>query len=328
MGLSQDRGTLSRRQEFFYAYDIRMGNPNGDPDENRPRRLPDGTYYVTDVRLKRFVRDYLKQQGQELLVDNVEGRANTLTGRVLNYLEATKRERVTGRELVNVLLDSFIDARLFGSSLAFKDEQGFKAEPQPKTLTGAVQINFGEVMHAAEEIMVSGTSVFASTEERSQGTFTSYAALRYGLIGFNGIANEHSARASRLSDADYAAFLTALWKGVRSAGNTRTKVGQVPRLLINIVYRPRSEFQFGDLLNSVRLQGEAEPQTWAGPRDYRFDLSPLQERLARFAGHVEVVQYCVDPTVRCSPAPAALFPRTEDLALDGPATVSAGATGH
>lgn len=318
--------TLSRRQEFFYAYDIRMGNPNGDPDENRPRRLPDGTYYVTDVRLKRYVRDYLKQQGHGLLVDNIEGRATTLTGRVLGHFEATKRDRVTGRALVDVLLDSFIDARLFGSSLAFKEEQGFKAEPQPKTLTGPVQINFGEVLHAAEEIMVGGTSVFASTEERAQGTFTSYAALRYGLIGFNGVANEHSARVSRLTDADYAAFLTALWKGVRSAGNTRTKVGQAPRLLLNIVYKPESEFQFGDLLNSVRMQGQGEPQTWVGPQDYRLDLSLLQTRLKRFAGNIDTVQYCVDPTLQCTPDPGELFSHTRNLDLDQPtaATIPSG----
>ena len=46
-----------------------MGNPNGDPDENRPRQLPDGTFYVTDVRLKRFARDYLKLRGDDILVD-------------------------------------------------------------------------------------------------------------------------------------------------------------------------------------------------------------------------------------------------------------------
>lgn len=315
MSTTQAPSTLSQRQEFFYAYDIRMGNPNGDPDENRPRRLPDGTYYVTDVRLKRYVRDYLKQQGQDILVDSIEGRASTLTRRVLHYLEAAKRDRVSGRELVDVLLDSFIDARLFGSSLPF-DKKSFKAEPQPKTLTGAVQINFGEVMHAAEEIMVAGTSVFASSEERTQGTFTSYAALRYALIGFNGVANEHSARISRLTDADYAAFLSALWKGVRSAGNTRTKVGQAPRLLVNIVYRPGSEFQFGDLLNSVRLHGEGEPQTWAGPQDYHLDLSQLQQRLAQFSDNIDAVQYCVDPTLQCTPAPAELFQDATNLAID------------
>lgn len=316
MSTTQAPSTLSQRQEFFYAYDIRMGNPNGDPDENRPRRLPDGTYYVTDVRLKRYVRDYLKQQGREILVDNIEGRASTLTGRVLQYLDAAKRDRVSGRELVDVLLDTFVDARLFGSSLAFKEEQGFKAEPQPKTLTGAVQINFGEVMHAAEEIMVAGTSVFASSEERTQGTFTSYAALRYALIGFNGVANEHSARISRLTDDDYTAFLAALWKGVRGAGNTRTKVGQAPRLLINIVYRPGSEFQFGDLLNSVRLQGAGEPQTWAGPQDYHLDLSRLQQRVAQFKDNIDAIQYCVDPTLQCTPVPAEIFHNVTNLALD------------
>ena len=53
--MNQHSNTLSGRREFLFLYDIKMGNPNGDPDENRPRVLPDGTHYVTDVRLKRFV---------------------------------------------------------------------------------------------------------------------------------------------------------------------------------------------------------------------------------------------------------------------------------
>src|SRR5438128_925705 len=76
-----DQPTLTSRREFVFLYDIKMGNPNGDPDENRPRVLPDKTHYVTDVRLKRFVRDYLKMQGQEILVDTIEGKTTNLTGR-------------------------------------------------------------------------------------------------------------------------------------------------------------------------------------------------------------------------------------------------------
>ncbi len=56
--MSEANDTLSSRREFLFLYDIKMGNPNGDPDENRPRVLPDGTHYVTDVRLKRFARLY------------------------------------------------------------------------------------------------------------------------------------------------------------------------------------------------------------------------------------------------------------------------------
>src|SRR5438067_713039 len=77
---------LSRRREFLFLYDIRMGNPNGDPDENRPRRLPDGTFYVTDVRLKRFVRDWLKTQGHSILVDRPEDAATNLTSRIQHFL--------------------------------------------------------------------------------------------------------------------------------------------------------------------------------------------------------------------------------------------------
>src|SRR5215218_8949631 len=118
--------TLTSRREFFFCYDFRMGNPNGDPDENRPRILPDGTYYVTDVRLKRFVRDYLKSQGHDILVDNVEGRTTNLTGRVGAYLKEKGQPEANGRDLVDIILKSFVDARMFGSTLAFKrgEEEG------------------------------------------------------------------------------------------------------------------------------------------------------------------------------------------------------------
>jgi CRISPR-associated protein Csh2 len=88
METTEDRRTLTSRREFLFCYDFRMGNPNGDPDENRPRILPDGTYYVTDVRLKRYVRDYLKSQGRDILVDSIEGKTTNLTGRVGAYLQA------------------------------------------------------------------------------------------------------------------------------------------------------------------------------------------------------------------------------------------------
>src|SRR5271167_1742905 len=98
-----DKLTLSSRREFLFLYDIKMGNPNGDPDENRPRVLPDKTHYVTDVRLKRFVRDYLKCQGQEILVDTIEGKTTNLTGRVAAHLKANNLKLCEGAELVDIL---------------------------------------------------------------------------------------------------------------------------------------------------------------------------------------------------------------------------------
>ncbi len=303
--------TLSSRREFLFCYDIRMGNPNGDPDENRPRILPDGTYYVTDVRLKRFIRDHLKTQGHDILVDNIEGRTTNLTGRVGYYLTQKEQPQADGTDLVKIILESFVDARMFGSTLAFKkgDEKEAAVKPRewkpdPKTLTGATQIGQGEVLHQAQEVDIRGTSIFGSAEEKRQGTFTENVVLRYGLIGFGGVANEHSAKKSLLTDGDYDELLGAAWRGVRSAGNTRTKAGQVPRLLVNIVYKPGSEFQFGRLLDYVKLEAPDAPdgpkpqEAWSGPLDYVVDLSLLRDRLERYAHHIERVEYDRSPDLQ------------------------------
>lgn len=300
--MKEDVSTLSGRREFLFLYDVKMGNPNGDPDENRPRVLPDGTHYVTDVRLKRFVRDFLKSRGEKILVDSIEGRTTNLTGRVVHYLRTHNMDKTQGKELFNILLDAFIDARLFGSSLAFKvekikdekgEEQTWELKPEPKTLTGPVQINMGEVLHQAEEVDIHGTSIFASGEEKTQGTFTTYFGLRYALIGFSGVANEHSAKISRLSDDDYDLFLKALWHGVRTAGNTRTKVGQIPHLLLSIEYKADEEFQFGRLHDYVKLKAidDKPEKTWASPTEYQVNLSTLIERLNGQKDRIEKIRY-------------------------------------
>jgi CRISPR-associated protein Csh2 len=310
---------------MLFCYDIKMGNPNGDPDENRPRVLPDKTHYVTDVRLKRFVRDYLKSQGNEILVDTIEGKTTNLTGRVAAHLEANKRAKCEGSELVNILLTSFIDARLFGSSFAFKKQDGWEPKAEPKTLTGAVQFGMGEVKHKAQEVDINGTSIFGSDEDKTQGTFTTYYGLRYALIAFYGIANEHNAKKSRMTDADYDTLLHAMWYGVRSAANTRTKRGQVPRLLVSVVYKPGEEFQFGNLIDYVTLTARnAKPEhEWSSPADYTLDVSTLVERLKAQAARIARVEYCASPDVLLSPNLAeakGIGAAVKNLDLDNPKT--------
>ena len=226
-----------------------------------------------------------------------------------------KLKAEAGRLVVSIILKSFIDARLFGSSLAFKD---WDIEPRPKTLTGAVQINMGEVLHQALEVDIAGTSTFASKEENRQGTFTTYHALRYGLIGFNGVANEHSARLSQLTDADYERFLGALWRSVSGAptANTRSKMGQVPRLLVDIAYKPGSEFQFGCLINYAKVvpRDKAESAI-ASPDDYVIDLGRLADRLTHPC--VQRVRCALHPDIRCEPGTLPWEPWDLDRIAEG-----------
>jgi CRISPR-associated protein Csh2 len=53
--------TIKNNSEILYIYDARMCNPNGDPDdENKPRMdYNRDRNLVSDVRLKRYIRDYL-----------------------------------------------------------------------------------------------------------------------------------------------------------------------------------------------------------------------------------------------------------------------------
>ena len=64
---------IKNRSEILFLYDIQNANPNGDPnDENKPRMDEEtGRNLVTDVRLKRTIRDYINQKGNDIFVREV-----------------------------------------------------------------------------------------------------------------------------------------------------------------------------------------------------------------------------------------------------------------
>lgn len=63
--------TISNSSDFLFLYEAIQCNPNGDIDqENKPRMDHDNKInLVSDVRVKRYVRDYLKTLGTEIFVD-------------------------------------------------------------------------------------------------------------------------------------------------------------------------------------------------------------------------------------------------------------------
>lgn len=315
--------SIKNRNEFLFVYDIKNGNPNGDPDENRPR-IDEVTKhcYVTDVRLKRFVRDYFIQQenGEKtVLVTKLGTKTVNLTDRVKDRLKDINKTKIEGEELMKTLKELFIDLRLFGSPLAFKgapEEWG-----ETSKITGPIQINFGETLNKVEEITFHGTSIFrskgeAEDSEQKQGTFTTYYGIPYGLIAFHGIANENAAKTTGLSEADLTKFKVALWKGVRetSSANTRTKREQQPRLLINIVYKERikvkengkdeevpTEYHIGSLEEKIKLTPNKDVAEEINIRkigDYSLDFTKLITAIKRVEDKIERIECCQSPEFR------------------------------
>lgn len=67
--------TIDNRYDFVMIFDVENGNPNGDPDAgNAPRVDAETGYgYITDVCLKRKIRNYIElampdKEGYNILV--------------------------------------------------------------------------------------------------------------------------------------------------------------------------------------------------------------------------------------------------------------------
>jgi len=134
---------LENRYELVFIYDVKFANPNGEPTENNELRIYQNKAFVTDVRLKRIIRDYLENQGYEIFVIesmDKEGKVKDVKGRLSETLNV-KSEKDIKPEHIQKLKERFIDIRLFGSAIKMK-------------LTGAVQFNFGESMHEVEQVKI------------------------------------------------------------------------------------------------------------------------------------------------------------------------------
>lgn len=224
---------ISNRAELLFLYDVKDANPNGDPlDENKPRIDEEtGINIVTDVRLKRTIRDYLHDfKGQEIFIREVRKEDGKLK---------TKEDRLDDLKIESpeTLLEKCIDIRLFGATTAIKK----------KTIifTGPVQFKFGKSMHRVLLKFIKGTTVMPSKEAKGQGTFTEEYILPYSLINFYGIINENAAKETKLTDEDVKLLLDAIWNGTKNL-ISRSKAGQLPRLLLKVNYNEYN-YHIGDL---------------------------------------------------------------------------------
>jgi CRISPR-associated protein Csh2 len=81
--------TINHNSDFLFLYEAIQCNPNGDIDqENKPRMDYDNKInLVSDVRIKRYIRDYLKTTGAEIFVDMVGENKVSPTTRLENIVK-------------------------------------------------------------------------------------------------------------------------------------------------------------------------------------------------------------------------------------------------
>ncbi|MBZ5495733.1 MAG: type I-B CRISPR-associated protein Cas7/Csh2 [Acidobacteriia bacterium] len=239
---------ITTRTEILFVYDIADANPNGDPnDENRPRMdLEAGRAKVSDVRLKRTIRDYLHDYcGEEIFCRQIEKADGTIQegkDRAEDFFEQLSKD--AKKDVKNVLekrdfieagvIAQCIDIRLFGATIPVS---GLKKEGKDSsvTLTGAVQFAMGTTLHRVEPRFIKGTGAFASGQGAQQKTFREEYNLPYGLIAIYGIVNQKAAETTKLTSEDAERLYEAIWYGTKSL-ITRSKIGQRPLLLVLVEY--------------------------------------------------------------------------------------------
>lgn len=293
-----------KRTEILFLYDVQNANPNGDPtDENKPRIDEEtGLNIVTDVRLKRTIRDYLRdykgydgKTGKDIFIrqtfvdegDPTKG-INDAKSRAKHFAEDPEK-----------IKQQCIDIRLFGGVIpletkkdkkkgkgkkdgdedlfASEDNEDKKSEGSIK-LTGPVQFKMGHSLHKVKLMTIKGTGAFAAKAGKTMTTFREETVLPYSLIVFYGVVNENTARFTGLTVEDVSEMLDAMWYGTKNL-ITRSKFEHNPRLLLTVTHNEPNSFT-GELDKKVKLIGNIPEDQIRSVEDYELDFSALKESVA------------------------------------------------
>jgi len=109
--------------DFAAVISVKNANPNGDPlNGNRPRENYEGYGEISDVCIKRKVRNRLQDMGQEIFVQMDERRYDSyrsLKDRADGYAELKKLSK-DKEQYAALACKKWIDVRSFGQVFAFK----------------------------------------------------------------------------------------------------------------------------------------------------------------------------------------------------------------
>ena len=125
--------TLSNKIDFAVIISVRRANPNGDPlSGNRPRQTYDGYGEISDVCLKRKIRNRLQDMGESIFVQSDDNRVDdfrSLNDRFNAADFSDTRKMVVQSGLMYEHLDRFLLSQRKGKA---SPKRRSKNKPIPK----------------------------------------------------------------------------------------------------------------------------------------------------------------------------------------------------
>lgn len=207
---------ISNKVDFIATIEVNNSNPNGDPlAGNMPRTDSKGYGEISDVCLKRKVRNRMQDQGCEIFVqarDRTEDGKSSLQERFEDYfkeqdIKIEPANEVTIERLMN---ERWLDVRSFGQVVAFtkKFSLGIRG---PVSISIAksldpIEINTMQITRSTNGVKPKGNS------SRSSDTMGTKHSVEFGVYILFGSVNVNFSERTGFSQDD----LSILKESIRS----------------------------------------------------------------------------------------------------------------
>lgn len=275
---------LSKRYDFVYFFDVKDGNPNGDPDAgNLPRvDAETGNGLVTDVCLKRKVRNYvgfLKNEQppyeiyvkEKAILNNQNARAYQALGIDLSKDDGKRKGGDKVDEARAWMCKNFYDIRTFGAVMSTSVNCG--------QVRGPIQMTFARSVDQviASEHSITRMAVATEAEAEKQGgdnrTMGRKFTVPYGLYRAHGFVSATLANQTGFSQEDLELFWEALQNMFEHDRSAARGLMSARRLVVFEHYSLMGNKSASELFDRVKAERATDPLKPAREfPDYRITL--------------------------------------------------------
>lgn len=205
---------LQNKIDFSMIITASNANPNGDPlNGNRPRESYDGFGEISDVCIKRKIRNRLQDMGEKIFVqsdDRCDDGCDSLRSRAENNeaLKNISKGKNTNRDdYAKAACAEWIDVRSFGQVFAFKDDSVSVGVRGPVSIQQAVSVSPVDIVSMQITKSVNGESGKAGKASDTMGT---KHRVEFGMYILNGSINCQLAEKTGFTDEDAEKIKAAL----------------------------------------------------------------------------------------------------------------------
>ena len=206
---------LSKKIDFAIIIKVKNANPNGDPlNGNRPRVNYDGFGEMSDVCLKRKIRNRLLDSGEAILVQSDDYRNDEYRS-IKDRYDGNENIAALGKnpastDAVETACKEWFDVRAFGQVLAFKKEKDEeKGISIPIRGPVSIQSAFSLETVVSESLQITksvnletnkkepaqkGKDTIGQKHRINQGIYVTYGSINKQLAERTGFSDEDAAK--------------------------------------------------------------------------------------------------------------------------------------